>query len=396
MRLSGMVSLLRGAVQRVPKLLVRGLMAATIAAGVGLAPAQAAHHRAASSTIYFYGLDDTNIADLWTGTLLPDFAKAYPQYKVKFVNLLHGNGAQGLIDRIVAARAAGKKTIDLDIFEDVPIAYNFPTGKTAFDYFAPITAKDVPNIRLIDPTVLAQGQKLGVAYRASAVTLAYDTVHVSRPPTTFNGLLAWIKAHPGKFTYCRPEDGGTGDYFVARALLTVMDPRALTRPYNKAAEKNWPKAWALLRSIEPDLYKGGFHPAGNIPVLNLLGRGAIWMATAWSDQGLQARDQGTILPTIQFSQITPPFPGGPSFMSIPKTAQNRAGALTLINFVLRPQEQAKIAKAIEGFPGIRFEYMPASVVKHFGSLTKGFSYWPSGQWNADLEKGWAANVPVGR
>ena len=91
------------------------------------------------------------------------------------------------------------------------------------------------------------------------------------------------------------------------------------------------------------------------------------------------------------------FVHGPDVVGpIPRTAQNRAGALTLINFVLRPQEQVKIARAVEGFPSIRFAYMPRSVAKHIGALTRGFSYWPSGQWSADLEKGWAANVPVGR
>jgi len=376
-------------------LLVRGLLVAAALTVATVRPAQA-RPVAATSTIYFYSLGDTNVADLWSGTLLPDFEKAYPQYTVRFVNLLHGNGAQGLVDRVIAARAAGKPSVDLDVFEDAPFNYNFPSGKTASDYFTALNASNVPNASLIDPSIEAQGQSLGIAYRASAVTLAYDSAHVSNPPSTYDGLIAWIKAHPGKFTYCRPADGGSGDAFIARALQNNMDPRALSRPYNAAAEKNWPRAWALLRSIEPDLYKGGFHPAGNTPVLNLLGRGSIWMATAWSDQGLQAHDQGLLPPTVHFTQINPPFAGGPSFISVPSNAQNRAGALALLNFVLRPAEQAKITLAIEGFPGIQFKYMPASVTSHFGPLARGYGFWPGAQWDADLDKQWAANVPSGR
>lgn len=395
--LSGMRSFFHGAIKPPSRLVVRVLAATAVVAMVGLAPAQARQYRAASSTIYFYSLGDTNVADLWTGTLLPAFAKAYPQYHVKFVDILHGTGSQSLIDRIVAAKAAGKPTVDLDVLENDPRGYNYPTGKTAYDYFLKVNTSNVPNIKLIDPSVQAQGGGLGIAYRSSAVTLAYNSAFVPHPPTTFNGLIAWIKANPGKFTYCRPEDGGSGDNFVARAILNNMDPKALNGPYNRAAEKNWPKAWALLRSIEPDLYKGGFHPNGNTPVLNLLGRGSLWMATAWSDQGLQARDQGTIPPSIKFIQITPPFPGGPSFMSVPATAQNRAGALAILNFTLLPSSQAKIASAIEGFPGIRFEYMPKSLLKHFGSLAQGFSFWGGdARWDADLVKQWAANVPAGR
>ncbi len=381
--------------RRSTTLLIRGLLAAATLTVATAAPARA-RSVAATSTIYFYTISDTNVADLWSGTLLPDFEKAYPQYTVKFVNLLHGNGAQGLVDRVIAARAAGKPSVALDLFEDTPVNYNFPSGKRASDYFTTLNTGNVPNARLIDPSIAAQGQGLGIAYRASAVTLAYDSAHVSNPPTTYDGIIAWVKAHPGKFTYCRPEDGGSGDAFVARALLNNMDPRALSQPYNPAAEKGWPRGWALLRSIEPDLYKGGFHPAGNTPVLNLLGRSAIWMATAWSDQGLQAHDQGLLPPTIRFTQINPPFTGGPAFMSVPSNAQNRAGALALLNFVLRPAEQAKIGLAIEGFPGIQFKYMPANVASHFGPLVRGYSFWPGAQWDADLAKQWAANVPTGR
>src|SRR5947209_19767046 len=100
-------------------LLLRGMTLGAVLAGMVLTPVvRAQQHTAAPSTIYFYSLGDTNVADLWTGTLLPDFEKAYPQYKVKFVDLLHGHGAQGLIDRIVAAKKAGKPTVDLDVFED--------------------------------------------------------------------------------------------------------------------------------------------------------------------------------------------------------------------------------------------------------------------------------------
>lgn len=376
------------------------LRAAAIAAlltTVGIGPAVRAQTSRAQTTIVFYGLGDTNIADLWSGTILPDFQKAYPQYRVKFVNLLHGDGAQGLVDRIVAARNAGKQP-DIDVLEGDSTGFNYPVGKAAANYFTKLDTSNVPNIKLIDPAVQALGQGLGIAYRSSAVTLAYNTQYVSKPPTTYAALLAWIKANPGKFTYCRPEDGGSGGNFVMRAIEDSMpNPSILGKTYDPSVEKSWTKAWALLRSIEPNLYKGGFHPNGNLPVLNLLGRGTLWMATAWSDQGLQAKDLGTLPPTIQFTQINPPFEGGPSFMAVPQDSQNHAGALALLNFTLRPAEQGKIATAIEGFPGIRFKYLPAKVLAHFGALTKGYDpIAPLSQYGADIVKQWAANVPLGR
>jgi len=168
---------------------------------------------------------------------------------------------------------------------------------------APLSVANLPNGAKVPPIVWAQGQGYGAAIRASAVTLAYNSQQVPNPPKTFGELLTWIKAHPGKFTYCKPDQGGTGDYFVVAAIRSVMDTSLLIKPYSKASEAAWPKAWALLKSIEPDLYQNGYHPDGNIPVLNLLAKGTIWMGTAWSDQGLNYLDKGLLPSYVKLTQI---------------------------------------------------------------------------------------------
>ncbi|MDB5056547.1 MAG: extracellular solute-binding protein [Chloroflexi bacterium] len=379
------------------RLLMRGAAAIAVTAGLTVSsgfslPRHAS--AAAKSTIYFTSLGDVNLVDLYRNTILPDFQKAYPQYTVHFTDILHGIGAPALIvNNITAATKSGAKSVKYDVWEDGPMTYSYPAGKSMKDYFMPLSVKDLPNASKVPQIVWAQGLGYGAAYRSSAVTLAYNSKLVPNPPKTFNDLIAWIKAHPGKFTYCKPDQGGTGDAFVSEAIRSVMDTSLLTKPYNKAAEAAWPKAWALLKSIEPDLYQNGFHPAGNIPVLNLLAKGTITMGTAWSDQGLNYLDKGLLPSYIKLTQITPPFAGGPSFISIPKMAQNPVGAKTLLNFILSVPEQAKIATAIEGFPAIDFKYVPASVVHHFGPLATGYGFWPVGQWDTDLVNGWKANVP---
>jgi putative spermidine/putrescine transport system substrate-binding protein len=368
-------------------------LTAGFALSTGLAPKG---HAAATSTIYFTSLGDVNIEDLYRNTIIPDFEKANPQYTVKFTDILHGTNSQGLvIDNMTAAMNAGKKSINLDVFEDSPLSYTYPAGKTFKDYFLPLSTTDVPNAAKVPPQVEAQADGYGVAYRSSAVTLAYNSQEVKTPPKTLNDLLAWIKANPGKFTYCQPQDGGTGDNFVALVIESVMpDKSVLNKPFSTAYTTSWSKAWTILKGLEPYLYQHGFHPNGNIPVLNLLAKGTLTMGTAWSDQGMSYLDKGLLPSYIKLTQITPPFPGGPSFLSVPKLAQNPAGAKALINFILTPTEQGKIAVAIEGFPSIDFKYVPASVVKHFGAIASGYGYWPSGPWDIALQNGWKANVPA--
>ena len=71
------------------------------------------------------------------------------------------------------AKAAGKKS-DIDIFEDNPLSYNFPAGKTPHDYFATVTKKNVPNIKLIDPKVQVQSENLGKTDERQVLGLSID------------------------------------------------------------------------------------------------------------------------------------------------------------------------------------------------------------------------------
>ena len=159
-------------------LALRGTAAVAVAAAFTLSSGILPTHRAeaATSTIYFTSLGDTNLVDLYRNTVIPDFQKAFPQYTVHFTDILHGTNAQGLvIDNLVAAQKAGKTGVNYDIFEDQPLTYQYPAGKTYKDYFLPLSTTDIPNAAKVPAAVEAQGLGYAVAYRASAVTLAYNS-----------------------------------------------------------------------------------------------------------------------------------------------------------------------------------------------------------------------------
>jgi len=359
--------------------------------------------RAATNTnLYITTLGDTNVEALFRDTYIADFAKAYPQYTVTYTNILHGTNAQELVvDNLTAAMATHQKSVPYDIFEDTPLNYTYPVGKTYKDYFQPLNAKNVPNAGKVDPAVLAAAAGYGIPYRGSSVVLAYNSLKVKNPPTTFDELISWIKANPGKFTYCDPNDGGSGALFVAGAIRSVMDPATYDKldstPYSKANEADWSKAWDLLKSIDGDMFQHGFHPNGNLPVLNLLARGTITVATVWSDQSLAALKTGLLPKYIKLVEINPPLPGSDTYLSVPKLAQNPAAARAFINFVLSPAEQAKMVVALSGFPAIQVKYMPPSIVKTIGSIDTGYDthFVPGGLYYKDLEHLWSRNVPSG-
>jgi putative spermidine/putrescine transport system substrate-binding protein len=388
-------------------LIIRSVGALALTSTMLLSAGYSHTARAATTTtdLYIVTGGDTNVEALFRDTYIPDFEKAYPQYAVTYTNILHGTNFQGLVvNNLVAAKATHQKNVPYDIFEDSPLNYAYPVGSTYKDYFQPVNVKNVPNATKIDSAVLGLAAGYGIPYRSSAVVLAYNSQKVKTPPKTFADLIAWIQANPGKFTYCDPNFGGSGDSFVIAAIRSVMDPvlyaKLNTMPYNAAnaaiVEKDWPKAWALLKSIDGDMFQNGFHPTGNLPVLNLLARGTINVATVWSDQSLDALSKGLLPKYIKLIQISPPFPGGDTFLSVPKLAQNPAAARAFINFTLTPAEQAKMAIAISGFPSIKIQYMPPAIIKALGAIANGYdTSWPGGQYQLDDEKLWTKNVPKG-
>jgi putative spermidine/putrescine transport system substrate-binding protein len=376
------------------------LTSTLLLSAVGYAPT--ARAATATTDIYIVTGGDTNVEALFRDVYIPDFQKAYPQYNVNFTNILHGTNMQGLVvNNLAAAKATHQKNVPYDIFEDSPLNYQYPVGSTYKDYFQALNPTSVPNAKKVDPAVLAQAAGYGIPYRGSSVVLAYNSQKVKNPPKTFSDLIAWIQANPGKFTYCDPNDGGSGALFVAGAIRSVMDPatyaKLSTTAYTKANEVDWPKAWALLKSIDGDMFQHGFHPTGNTPVLNLLARGTITVATVWSDQSLDALSKGLLPKSIKLAEIDPPLPGSDTFLSVPKLAQNTAGARAFINFVLSPDEQAKMVVALSGFPAIQVKYMPASIIKTIGAIDTGYdtNFIPGGLYYKDMQQLWTRNVPAG-
>ena len=130
--------------------LSRGLILAGLLVGLAAPLARAQKPQASTSTIYFYSLGDTNVADLWSGTLLPDFEKAYPQYKVKFVDILHGTGAQGALVSTASSRPKrlASQAWILMSSKMILVATTIPRARRASNYFTKVNTTNVPNIKL--------------------------------------------------------------------------------------------------------------------------------------------------------------------------------------------------------------------------------------------------------
>ncbi|TMG61494.1 MAG: extracellular solute-binding protein, partial [Chloroflexi bacterium] len=158
--------------------------------------------------LIFYSGGDTNVQDLHQKQIIPAFEKA-TGIKVTFTFLEHGTGAQGIYDRIKAQKDAGKTQWDIDLWESDTGYYTRPD-----DLFLQVGPSDIANLSKVPKPTLDFVQNKAVPYRGSSVVLAYNSDKVANPPQTYDDLLTWIKANPGKFAYNEPSTGGSGDAFV--------------------------------------------------------------------------------------------------------------------------------------------------------------------------------------
>ncbi len=349
--------------------------------------------QAANKAIEVYISGDTNVQDLWVNTLIPAFKAANPGYDANVTLDLHGVHDAQETAKITAAFAlhkdAGVDLIDGGFVQQL--------GSAGLLYKA--TNSLVPNLADAGRTVVAAG-KGGIPYRASSVLLAYNSTNVPTPPKTMDELLAWIKSHPGKFTYNVPSGGGSGYAFVQTVVdkyLSNADRKTLTLGASPALESKWSTGLETLRALNKFTYgQNGTYPANNAETLKDLSTGLVDMGTVWSDMFASAKKAGTMPASVKVTQIAnPTFTGGAAYLGIPRTSKNYVAAQVLANWLLTPEAQNLIVGGtLNGMPVIPVSMLDPSLQAGLkgvdvANLRAGYL---SANAN-DLKSAWALAVP---
>ena len=92
---------------------------------------------------------------------------------------------------------------------------------------------------------MSNGYGLLVNYDPNGPFVDYNpsAVSASQVPITPDAILAWAKAHPGKFGYANPADSGSGRAFI-EALPYMLGDTDPADPVN-----GWTKTWAYLQQL---------------------------------------------------------------------------------------------------------------------------------------------------
>jgi putative spermidine/putrescine transport system substrate-binding protein len=90
----------------------------------------------------------------------------------------------------------------------------------------------------------------------------------------------------------------------------------------------------------------------------------------------------------------PSFTGGAAYVGVTKASKNQALAFKLVDFMLQPDEQAKIADKIAGYPAISMNKMSQAIQEKFAAAdanTLRPGYNPDH--SSDINNLWDQNVP---
>lgn len=313
---------------------------------------------------------------------------------VKLQFVASGGGTQTLQDKILAAYKAGQKntTFDLVEFGDDQIAAVLSQGDP--NMFVKYNASKIPNLAGVKARP-ALGAEYFVPYRGTTVVIAYNSDVVKAPPKTVADLTAWIKQHPGRFSYNSAGTGGAGDSFIRTSIYNFMPKEALMSADPKW-EAQWDKGFDYLKEIHPFLYKSSgkvVYPNKNQGTLDLLANKEIDMCPAWADQAISSVKNGSLPASIKICQIDPPLTGAVNTFGIPSFGRYPEQAYLFIDFMLSPEAQNILLGELAAIPLIdnsKLDAGNAATVKDLD--VNNFRTQSIGELAKDLNKRWNETI----
>jgi putative spermidine/putrescine transport system substrate-binding protein len=185
-----------------------------------------------------------------------------------------------------------------------------------------------------DMAQLAQGYGVEIVYYPSGPLLEYNPAKVTEVPTTPEELLAWAKAHPGKFEYARPANSGPGRTWLMSLpyMLGDSDP---TDPTN-----GWTKTWAYLKDLGQYVK---VYQTGTTATMKDLGSGTVDMLMSTTGWYINPIILGTVPKTTKVAHFTNmTWVTDAQYAVIPSgvTPAVLNADLQLIAWMLKPDQQA--------------------------------------------------------
>ena len=252
--------------------------------------------------------------------------------------------------KIKAQQDAGR--VDIDLVLTGPGALSDGITQGLWEEMLPRHADALPALETIfTPGArmmqanFGRGQGIAVGYSPSGPLFEYAPDKVNPVPKTPADLLAWVRAHPNRFTYARPLNSGPGWTWLQGVpyLLGDADPRD---PVN-----GWAKSWAYLAALGESI---DYYPPGTAAMMKELADGTRDMVVSTCGWDINPRVLGVVPKEMQVFMLdgTHWLPDT-QFIAVPKgvSAEKLPVLLRLMSFMLQPEQQAEIYDRGYFYPG---------------------------------------------
>ncbi|QGP92330.1 Bacterial extracellular solute-binding protein [Neomoorella glycerini] len=295
---------------------------------------------------------DTNMADLQKEAVAPGFKVKYPDVEVNVIGTGPGDaGSNAILTKLKAQKDAGRDKWDIDVAVVHQSVMESLIKEGLIDKYVSLTENGKYVVSFDSKNSLGtnvEGYVIPMFHSQTAI--AYNPDLVPNPPATFDELVSWIKANPNKFGYNGVKGGMSGVAFVTGYIYWKTgkyDNYAVTGPYDKAREADWPAIIKELKSLPVTMTQG------NNGTLDMLNRGEIAMGPVWVDMFILWKNEGRMDPKMRLKLIQPGLPGQPMYLVVPARAANKEMAIKYIDYLASPEIQAKVIVERNGwYPGI--------------------------------------------
>ncbi len=377
--------------RKIAAVLLVAAMAVTTLAGCGASSASAAEDDK-TVTIWAEGSDNVRVQ---LEQQIENFNETNGKgYVAKLEFITSGTGAQGLSDRIIAAKKAGQTNTDYDLVEVSDASITGYLEQGGEDLFVPIDTDRLSNYDNLTVTASFRNDLL-VPYRGTTVLLAYNSETVANPPATAEELYQWIKDNPGRFAYNTPGSGGAGSSFVLTSVYNFMDESALTST-DEANVEQWDQGFELLKELHPYMYQSSgkvVYPNKNQGTLDLLANKEIDMTPAWADMVLSQQKQGTMPESIKLVQIDPAFTGNTVCFGVPSIGAQNDAAYAFMDYMLSPEAQNIALESMAAIPVIDFSLLDPELTRTISDLKiESFRVSAIGDLGTQLNERWDAEI----
>ncbi len=300
-------------------------------------------------TIEAMGRGQTVNLMMWMGDpFINEYMRGYvaPLLKERFditLNISSGQGNQ-IVSILMTEREAGRAESEFDMM--------WINGETFYQLrqidalYGPFTDY-LPNSRYIDfenPFIGIDFQQRVDGYESPwgnvQLTIIYDSLRVADPPRNRAELAAWVRAHPGRFTF---DNAFTGMTFLKSLLIDIAGgSQALAGPYDaEKYRRHAARLWAYLNEVKPYFWKQGkTFPAGVAQVHQLFASGEVDFTMSNNDGEVDNKVlQGLFPETARSYVLDTGTIQNSHYMGIVRNAPHKVAALVVCNFLISPEAQ---------------------------------------------------------